>query len=87
MLTERDLLNIRPYLVRKAQYCKLPENMEEDLVQETLMYMWQERTHFELPLYPRTCIAYEREKSLQRWARHRMIAMRNTLIDIYRLQH
>jgi DNA-directed RNA polymerase specialized sigma24 family protein len=72
MLTERDLARVRPYLMRKARFM-LP-CMPEDLVQETLLYLWEERNH------------YDRDTSLNRWAARMLRSMRNCLVDLHRLK-
>jgi len=72
MLLESDLVKIRPFMFMKAKII-LP-CMAEDLVQETQIYMWEERMY------------YDKSTSLHQWTTRVMYSMRNCMIDLYKLK-
>jgi DNA-directed RNA polymerase specialized sigma24 family protein len=75
MLTTDELTELRPYLLRLASRYGYCWDCEE-LVQETLIYLWEERTHFDRTRIP-----------LRAWGARHQRAMRNTLVDLHRLNH
>ena len=71
---EGDLAALRPYLLARARY--FLRGFEEDLVQETLLYLWEERAYY----------LGEGEVDLRRWGVRHMRSMRDTLVDLHRLR-
>ncbi len=73
-LSDRDLARIYPHIRKKVRFLSYPRELKEDLVQETMIYLWEERQH------------YDGSRNLFSYADAMLRCMRNTLIDLYRLK-